>query len=555
MEDKKQPFMLLPTIQSRIIAGIITFTGIMIVVFWIAVNEPARMEEFTDRSAGRRIENGAILFESNCAPCHGNQGFGTAGVAPALNNPQFFGVNYFENDDLALAGLEEEITAAADDDEAARDLQLELMQLQTERQMKLDALVYDYQATLDELEANLAEVESGIETDLGLEPDQVSLEVQNLTSEVDAYELELEGTEDAPGLVQQIEEAEANGDVVDELITRRDFIETELARLDELITPLRSVDRTRSQLQDILEQFRALMEPHNEIMALYQQQLDAIAAATESDQTIENLENDLAALEQQIATLEAERQTAFDELTSAGTIVAYNPSRPARIDELAWAGGLHDLVFTTIVGGRPTSSSYWPNAMAAWSQTAGGPLRDDQIESLTDYILNWEDNWTSENFDQVVADVRKINQFAIVPQAPSAGGDQTVDSDVDPALLEPVGTDVEAILTTLETVEGDSQAGQQLFQTGPYGCGGCHIIGGGGAGPDPTGVAVRAQGHADESEEITSARYYLVQSIVQPNAFVAEGYQPNIMPQDFATRINFVDLANIIAYLESFDVE
>src|SRR5690606_24219091 len=45
---------------------------------------------------------------------------------------------------------------------------------------------------------------------------------------------------------------------------------------------------------------------------------------------------------------------------------AYAP--PSRIAQTAWPGTLNDFVHGTLVAGRPTSSSYWPQPMAAWSQ-------------------------------------------------------------------------------------------------------------------------------------------------------------------------------------------
>ena len=75
--ENKQPFMLLPTVESRVIAGILSFTGIMILLAWVAINENARMEEFKERFEGRSIESGAILYENNCATCHGLDGLGS----------------------------------------------------------------------------------------------------------------------------------------------------------------------------------------------------------------------------------------------------------------------------------------------------------------------------------------------------------------------------------------------------------------------------------------------------------------------------------------------
>jgi mono/diheme cytochrome c family protein len=81
---------LVPNFQQRVLIGTATFVGILLLVFWIAVNEPARMDVFTQQYLGRSIENGALTFANNCATCHGPDGKGLEGKAPALNNPMLF---------------------------------------------------------------------------------------------------------------------------------------------------------------------------------------------------------------------------------------------------------------------------------------------------------------------------------------------------------------------------------------------------------------------------------------------------------------------------------
>src|SRR5215216_5094631 len=52
------------------------------------------MAAFDKEFAGRSIESGAMLFASNCSPCHGADGRGSS-RAPALNSPVLFGFDYF----------------------------------------------------------------------------------------------------------------------------------------------------------------------------------------------------------------------------------------------------------------------------------------------------------------------------------------------------------------------------------------------------------------------------------------------------------------------------
>ena len=60
--------------QVKIIIGTIAFMLTMIILGFVALREPARLEAFTDAYEGRSIENGAELFVNNCATCHGVNG-------------------------------------------------------------------------------------------------------------------------------------------------------------------------------------------------------------------------------------------------------------------------------------------------------------------------------------------------------------------------------------------------------------------------------------------------------------------------------------------------
>lgn len=60
--------------QVKIIIGTIAFMLTMIVVGFVALREPARMEAFSEAYEGRSIENGAEIFINNCSTCHGING-------------------------------------------------------------------------------------------------------------------------------------------------------------------------------------------------------------------------------------------------------------------------------------------------------------------------------------------------------------------------------------------------------------------------------------------------------------------------------------------------
>lgn len=90
-------------------------------------------------------------------------------------------------------------------------------------------------------------------------------------------------------------------------------------------------------------------------------------------------------------------------------------------------------------------------------------------------------------------------------------------------------------------VTGDAAQGEALFAS--LGCVGCHSLDGTpGAGPSLAGIA----GRAGNMVAGLSAADYLHQAIVEPNAYVVEGYGP-IMPA--YDTLSESDLAALVAYL------
>jgi mono/diheme cytochrome c family protein len=178
-----------------------------------------------------------------------------------------------------------------------------------------------------------------------------------------------------------------------------------------------------------------------------------------------------------------------------------------RLIEAGYTGSLRSFVEGTIAAGRPIKTADWPEAMPTWSQEFGGPLRRDQIEDLTVFILNWR-------------------------ETALAGGPEP----------------------TLEPVEGDPIAhGQQVFLvTG--GCGGCHVVEGlegarGQVGPELSHIASIGQTRVEGQ----SAEEYIRESIVQPSVYIVEdcptGPCADIMPKDLGERLTQQELDDLITYL------
>lgn len=98
---------------------------------------------------------------------------------------------------------------------------------------------------------------------------------------------------------------------------------------------------------------------------------------------------------------------------------------------------------------------------------------------------------------------------------------------------------------------GDAKAGEALFNQAVIvdqpGCNTCHsltpdtVI----VGPSLAGVATRAETRVSGE----SAEEYLRQSILDPNAYVVEGFQPGVMVQVWAEKLTPEEVDNVVAFL------
>lgn len=102
------------------------------------------------------------------------------------------------------------------------------------------------------------------------------------------------------------------------------------------------------------------------------------------------------------------------------------------------------------------------------------------------------------------------------------------------------------IATTL--AQADPDRGQKL--TVDSGCTACHSLEKDVRLVGPSWYNVGD--HAVTRVEGESPALYLYNSIVDPNAFVIEGYPANVMPSTFRDALSDQDIADIIAYLLTF---
>jgi mono/diheme cytochrome c family protein len=366
-------------IEQRILVGTFAFLATMALVGWIAINEGGRMQAFDQMFLARSVERGAYLFNANCSTCHGTDGLGAAGRAPALNSPYLFGHDFLGDLNREQVGLDREKLAEGTTAER-----------------------------IAEIDARLAEIE----------------------------------TERAARLAQLQPAVDASGD--------------------------------------------------------------------------------------------------------------YDPSEPSRLSNLGWGGSLRSFLLTTLIHGRVNSGQYWPQAMVAWGQTAGGPLRTDQLEDLTNFILNYDkgDAWT-------VDDALAVRQYPYTVQIFDPNVDPNRETIAAPE-TDAATLDLAAIDAELTNFQGDPQNGQTLYN-GSLACAGCHMNAA--VAPPTEGTWTRVQNErlADPANAGLTGEQYLAHSILHPNLYASPGaptggaYPLGAMPANFSGRLTYQELADLVAYLRSQD--
>jgi mono/diheme cytochrome c family protein len=195
-----------------------------------------------------------------------------------------------------------------------------------------------------------------------------------------------------------------------------------------------------------------------------------------------------------------------------------------RLAAIGQTGSLEDYLAGVIAAGRPIPSegSNYPQRMPAWGQRFGGPLREDQVESLVIFIMNWEERALAEG------------------EPPPLPPDEVVGIDI-----------------TVRLPEGDVEAGEAL-SAGALGCAGCHELAAVGpswapSGDDP-GIGERAEvrfSQSDYTGMATSAEEYLIEATVLPNVYLVDGYVLDVMPVNYGQRLSAQDLADLVAYMLS----
>jgi mono/diheme cytochrome c family protein len=213
--------------------------------------------------------------------------------------------------------------------------------------------------------------------------------------------------------------------------------------------------------------------------------------------------------------------TAGNQIACQGLPLNYNallcgePSQ--RMEDMGWSGSKASYIESVIAVGRGA-------IMPTWSEQFGGPLRPDQVQNVTNFVLNWE----SEAL---------CSQPLVTYDWPDLAEDFLASEDV--------------------TTPGDPARGQELY-TLTYGCAGCH------GSLDGT-VAAAVGPPLENIEEVGATRVegqdalnYVYHSILYPSDYIVPDCPtgpcagpPSTMPANFGSRMgeNPQDMVDILAAL------
>ena len=85
---------------------------------------------------------------------------------------------------------------------------------------------------------------------------------------------------------------------------------------------------------------------------------------------------------------------------------------------------------------------------------------------------------------------------------------------------------------------------------GSAGCGSCHTLAAAGT-TGTVGPNLGTQVVPSAKKAGMSLKAYISESITKPNAFITPGFQPNIMPQNFAQTLTPTQIQSLVDFIAS----
>ncbi len=524
---------LFQSIDNRILFGITTFMITMVLLGWVAINELPRMRAFEEQFLARSIENGASLFVANCTRCHGETGLGIAGYAPALNNPQLFGYDYMAELDAQIAQLH------AEEKEMLLDIAVLGRDVTT-----VTAQIASWEAELSGLEQNSEDARE-LDAQIAAYKERLALDAELASQRLEFAQQRI-GSDLLWSKIRILTEENSKREV---LLAEQTLIEGQLAAEGEEAATQEEKNTLSQRLAEIQADIAALPDRSQELATLQASYDSGLAELRElessgGDEEEINILRRALGLDTISAEL-AEKQSAREALLTEMTLAiarGYDPDRPDRLVNVEWGDTLHSFIFSSVEGGRPVSIAYWGDEqqMPTWSDKFGGPFRDDQITDLTNFILNYDREWT-------MGDLLAVNQFSLEPGQDGGGA----------ADVETVGSDVQLALASIADLNGDVARGELLYEGQTptealvvLGCASCHQAGN---APETAGTWTRVlEQRLTEPQFIDySPERYVVESILQVDAYEAPGSWAVVMPSGFSNQLTAQDLADLLAFIQT----
>lgn len=244
-----------------------------------------------------------------------------------------------------------------------------------------------------------------------------------------------------------------------------------------------------------------------------------------------------------------------------------------RMKDVGWTGSLHDYIALTVAAGRPSKSkSQWAQIMPTWSSKYGGPMREDQVEQVTQFVLNWQEDAMAQDWGTpaitsttgvtgtggvtgtAVTPLVNLDPFQPFHDGPSKAPTNTITYTVGTLGAAAVGTTAALSATLPSSAEAAAPAGprppQELYVA--MACSGCHKLDQNQT-PDNQGQPGPNQGNLHETAATRvpgeDAETYVYNSIVNPSAFVVPGYPDGIMPKDFKTKMSEEEIRSLVKWI------
>lgn len=208
--------------------------------------------------------------------------------------------------------------------------------------------------------------------------------------------------------------------------------------------------------------------------------------------------------------------------------------KSTRLEQLGWIGSLKDYIKGVTAAGIPVkSSNVWDVNHPTFSNRYGGPLRDDQIDDVANFIVNFGLKPLAD--DQ-----------AVLPPAPGEGG---------------------APKPTAVPLTPEQEAGKAVYEKA--GCTACHAIRGvgnqGAVGPNLSKIGADSdkivtgddyKTKVKDQPAVTTGEEYIRQSILHPNSYIypdcpAGPCPAGVMPAIYEQQLKPDELNNLVSYLNT----